>query len=80
MMIQASKQASTSAKGRRHNDEVLVRFAMNLWIMAGRRTYEILYSNLPGIFPTSRLVQIKLTKFQMSVVEGNRPLNNADLI
>lgn len=72
MMFQVSKQASTNAKGHRINDTGLIRFALDLWIMAGRRTYEIVNANLPEVFPAPRSIEIKLSKYQMAVIEGNK--------
>lgn len=70
IMRQAISNSGANPKGRRYQDQVLVRFAINIWILGGRRTYEILYSNLQGAFPSPSTVQVKLSKFETSLIEG----------
>lgn len=70
MMDQAVKQGKKKGKGRRYQDRVLLDFSLNIWILGGRRTYEILYDNMPGIFPSPSLVHGKLAKFNESCEPG----------
>jgi hypothetical protein len=67
---QTNSQATKKANGRRFEDQVLKKFAVNLWIMGGRRCYEILQSNLLGVLPSSQTIHHEMAKYQMPVVDG----------
>ena len=71
IMKQSLLQKSKKAKGNRFQDPVLIRFAMNIWILGGRRAYEVLQSNFQGAFPSPRTIEIKLSKYESTIVEGN---------
>lgn len=47
MMNQAIKQSGKKKRGRGYDDPVLSDLSLNLWILGGRHTYEILHDNLP---------------------------------
>lgn len=70
MLSQAIAQSVKEKKGRRYQDAVLLDFSLNIWILGGRRTYEILYDNMPGVFPSPTTVQRKLGKYNDSAVPG----------
>ena len=50
IMSQAIKLSDKKKRGRRYEDPVLSDLSVNLWILGGRHTYEILHDNLSGIF------------------------------
>ncbi len=66
---QAREHAEKKPRGFRYNDEVLLRFAMNSWIMGGRQFYEVLYENLDA-FPSPRTVQARIADYDDTVPEG----------
>ena len=70
MMNQAISQSAKEKRGRRYQDPVLLDFSLNLWILGGPRTYEILHDNLPGIFPSPTTIQGKLAKYNASCMPG----------
>lgn len=70
MMDQAIIQGKKSGRGNRFDDGVLEHFCMQLWILGGRRTYEILHANLTGIFPSPRTIESRLASFQEPILEG----------
>lgn len=69
MMQQSITQNGKSPNKIRHNDAVLEHFCLNVWILGGRRLYEIFYANFPGIFPSPTTIHQKLVKFDISVDE-----------
>jgi len=70
MMNQALTQSRKKKKGRRYNDPVLIDFALNIWILGGRHTYEILHDNMPGVLPSPTAIHRKLEKYNDSCVPG----------
>ncbi len=88
MMWLAEEQAKKKKNGHRFKDGVLLRFAMNVRLFSGRRSYEILHSNLgKGVFPAPSTIEKKLADYHIRVKEGEINLNvlveffsqNADL-
>ena len=75
MMEQCQANEGRNSGGLRFKDEVLNRFCMNLWILGGRRMYEILHANLRGIFPSPRTVEAKLSGCKIYLPEGSQSLN-----
>ncbi|KAK4009282.1 hypothetical protein OUZ56_018398 [Daphnia magna] len=71
IMRQAVSQYSKNKKGRRYNDTVLLDFSLSLWIVGGPQTYEILYDNMPGVFPSPTVIRGKLEKYNPSCVPGS---------
>lgn len=68
---QVRQQANRKAKGHRHKDPALVRFAMNSFLLGGRQHYEILHANLgKGAFPATRTIEKKLNEYDILVPEG----------
>lgn len=65
MMRQAVKQFGKKPKGLRHDDVVLEHFCINVWILGGRRIYEIFHSNFIGIFPLPSTIQDRLRTFDI---------------
>lgn len=72
MMNQALSQSRKKKKGRRYNDPVLIDFALNIWILGGRHTYEILHDNMPGVLPSPTAIHRKLEKYNDSCVPGKK--------
>lgn len=72
IMRQAVSQSSKNKKGQRYNDTVLLDFSLSLWIVGGPQTYEILYDNMPGVFPSPTVIRGKLEKYNPSCVPGKR--------
>ena len=70
MMRQAVKQFGKKPKGLRHDDVVLEHFCINVWILGGRRIYEIFYSNFVGIFPSPSTIQDRLRTFDLPSQDG----------
>jgi len=70
MMNQAVSQSWKEKKGHRYKDNVLLDFSLNLWILGGPQTYEILYDNMPGVFPGPTVIQSKLEKYNASSMPG----------
>lgn len=70
MMDQAIAQSSKRKRGRRYKDHVLLDFSLNIWILGGRHTYEILHDNLPGVFPSPTTIQRKLSKYNRASEPG----------
>ena len=70
MMSQAIKQTDKKKRGRRYEDPVLSDLSVNLWILGGRHTYEILHDNLPGVFASPTVVQEKLSEYNSSCMPG----------
>jgi len=70
MMDQAIAQSSKKKRGRRYGDRVLLDFSLNLWILGGRHSYEILHDNLPGVFPSPTTIQRKLSKYNRASEPG----------
>jgi hypothetical protein len=70
MMRQAVKQFGKKPKGLRHDDVVLEHFCINVWILGGRRIYEIFYSNFIGIFSSSSTIQDRLRTFNLRSQDG----------
>ncbi|KAK4006096.1 hypothetical protein OUZ56_011251 [Daphnia magna] len=68
MMTQAIQQSGKKKKGRRY--QVLSDFSVNIWILGGRHTYELLHDNLPGIFVSPRTVRAELEKYNASCMPG----------
>jgi hypothetical protein len=77
MMKQASSQVRKNSNGRQYGDEVLRKFAMNLWIVGGRRCYAILQSNLLGVFPSSQNVIREMAKYKLPVVDCTHFFNES---
>ena len=71
MMAQAIKQCGKQAKGLRHTDPALEHFSLNVWILGGRKLYEIFNANFPAIFPSPTTIQRKLMRFDKAVDEGS---------
>ncbi|KAK4021700.1 hypothetical protein OUZ56_003610 [Daphnia magna] len=69
-MNEAISETSKEKKGRRYNDSVLLDFSLSIWNLGGRHTYEILYDNMPGVFPSPTRIQGKLSKYNPSCVPG----------
>jgi hypothetical protein len=65
------------AKGYRYRDEVLLHFALNSFLMGGRRFYETTNENFPGVFPCVRTIETKLKKFDTSAPEGQERTNGS---
>jgi hypothetical protein len=65
MMRQAVKQFGKKPKGLRHDDVVLEHFCINVWILGGRRIYEIFHRNFIGIFPSPSTIQDLLRTFDI---------------
>jgi hypothetical protein len=57
MMSQAIQQSGKKKRGLRYKDQVISDFSLNIWILGGRHTYEILHDNLPGIFASPTTVR-----------------------
>jgi hypothetical protein len=70
MMWQAVKQFGKKTKGLRHDDVVLEHFCINVWILGGRRIYEIFHSNFIGIFPSPSTIQDRLRTFDLPSQDG----------
>ncbi len=70
MMDQAISQVGKQSRGMRYNDPVLEHFSLNVWILGGRRLYEIFYSNFKGVFPSPTTIQEKLNRFHIPLEEG----------
>ncbi len=71
MMRLADEQAKKKKNGHRFKDGVLLRFAMNVRLFSGRRSYEILHSNLgKGVFPAPSTIEKKLADYHIRVKEG----------
>lgn len=70
IMQQSISQHEKQSKGFRHKDPILEHFCMNVWILGGRKLYEIFNSNFQGVFPSPSTIERKLAKFGMSVDEG----------
>jgi hypothetical protein len=70
MMRQAVKKFGKKPKWLRHDDVVLEHFCINVWILGGRRIYEIFYSNFIGIFPSSSTIQDRLRTFYLRSQDG----------
>ena len=49
---------------------MLEHFSLNLWILGGRRTYEIAYANPVGVFPSPRSIEMKLARFSNIAEKG----------
>lgn len=71
MMNQAMKQAGKKSRGFRHDDPVLEHFCLNIWILGGRRLYEIFHSNFTGAFPSPTTIHNRLLRFDLSVTEDS---------
>jgi hypothetical protein len=69
MINECLQHESASSRSRRYKD-VLLKFGMNLWILDGRKMYEIIYANFLGIFLCPRTIQVKLLEYDNSVAEG----------
>lgn len=67
---QAKCQVSKKPNGLRYSDPVVERFAINAFILGGRRFYEILHANFRGAFPSIRSVASKLEKYDTNLKEG----------
>ena len=63
MINECLRQESASSTGQRYKDKVLLKFGMNIWILGGRKLYEIIHSNFRGIFPCPRTIQVKLLEY-----------------
>ena len=70
MLKQAERLAGKKSKGRRYTDTVIEHFCMSVWILGGRRVFEIMYSNLKGVFPSPRTIVTKLAAYNIPVREG----------
>ncbi|KAK4012167.1 hypothetical protein OUZ56_021266 [Daphnia magna] len=70
MMRQAVKQFGKKPKELRHDDVVLEHFCINVWILGGRRIYEIFHSNFIGIFPSPSTIQDRLRTFDLPSQDG----------
>ena len=70
MLKQAERLADKHINGRRYTDTVIEHFCISVWILGGRRVFEILYSNLKGVFPSPRTIETKLAAFDIPVQEG----------
>jgi hypothetical protein len=70
MINECLRQESASSTGQRYKDKVLLKFGMNIWILVGRKLYEIRHSNVRGIFPYPKTIQVKLLEYDNSVAEG----------
>jgi len=71
MMNQAIKQAGKKSKGIRHDDPVLEHFCLNVYILGGRRLYEVFNSNMPTVFPSPSTIHQRLLRFDLSLNEGS---------
>ncbi len=69
VMQQCLEHAGRTPRGHRFKDDVINRFCMNVWILGGRRMYEILHGNLQDIFPDTRSIQRKLSSYQTRISE-----------
>jgi hypothetical protein len=69
---QAILETSKKKKGRRYKDSVLLDFSLSIWNLGGRYTYNILYDNMPVVFPSPTRIKINLEKYNPSCVPGMR--------
>jgi len=70
IIVQAKLMAKKKSGGYRYEDKVLLDFALNSYLLGGRKFYEVMCSNFPGVFPYVRTVQRTLKKFDNSAPEG----------
>ena len=70
-MALAKKNAARGKNGHRYTDAVLLRFAMNSFLLGGRRFYEILHANCgKGVYPCPSTIEKKIAEFDIPVKEG----------
>ena len=75
MMEQAVRQKGHKSRGFRFKDTVLEHFSMSVWILGGRRLYEIFNANFQGVFPSTTTIHRRLSSFNMSANEGSLNLH-----
>jgi hypothetical protein len=71
MMAQSIKQHGKHPKKFQHRDPTLQHFFLNVWILGGRKLYEIFNANFPEIFPSPTTIERRLLQFDKSVDEGS---------
>lgn len=71
MMAQSIKQQGEHPQKFQHSDPKLQHFSLNIWILGGRKLYEIFNANFPEIFPSPTTMERRLQQFDRSVDEGS---------
>ena len=69
LFTNASNNAEHLPKQRRH-DEIIKKFSMSLFFMAGPAAYEMLHQNLPEALPSLSLVKKEMRKHYSNFTEG----------
>ncbi len=63
MMAQSIKQQGEHPQKFQHSDPKLQHFSLNIWILGGRKLYEIFNANFPEIFPSPTTMERRLQQF-----------------